>query len=63
MDAHVEKNLGYLSDIMTTTKAIIEEATKDKDKEDKRMFSKGTIEKYTQQTKEQEKEEEEMEIG
>jgi hypothetical protein len=64
-DVRLEKNLGYLKEVTTTAKAIIE-ATKEKDiniQEDKRMFSKGTIEKYTQQTKDKENDEEEMEIG
>lgn len=66
VDARLAKNLGYLQEIMPTTKAIIA-ATKEHDRanmdrEDKRMFSKGTIEKYTQQTKDRENNEE-MEIG
>lgn len=58
-DARLAKNLGYLQDIMPTTKAIIIASKMNIDKADRRMFSKGTIEKYTQQTKDRENNEEE----
>ncbi len=65
-DARLARNLEYLQSMMPTAKAIIT-TTKEidrngMDKVDRRMFSKGTIEKYTQQTKDRENEEE-MEIG
>lgn len=60
-DPRLEKNLTYLKDVMPTANAIIK-ATKEKEsnREDKSMFSKDTIERYT---KDRENNEEEMEIG
>lgn len=63
-DMRLETNLRYLKEVTSTAKAIID-ATKEKDinEEDKRMFSKGTIERYTQKAKDIENNDEEMEIG
>lgn len=67
-DKRLKDNLGYLSKVANTTKQIIESAQeKDRNDNNKRMFSEGTINKYTQQQQTEDREdmesEEEMEIG
>lgn len=66
-DARLKNNLGCLIKVTKIAKAIMEKAKeKDKNDNDKRMFSEGTINKYTQQRQTEDREdiesEEEMEI-
>ncbi|MCI8699902.1 MAG: hypothetical protein HFJ47_00995 [Clostridia bacterium] len=65
-DARLAKNLGFLQEIMEITKSVIL-AVKEQGRviigeEDRRMFSKETVEKYTQKAGDRQNNEE-MEIG